>query len=267
MGPTPAPERENERVSIDSPPTVSRCTRCGFDPTRWRRRDVATLLGAVSWWWTEALQGSETGSERGDLRLATLRDQSLELAGSPGDDLSGPGMDPAGESLLEAAHRVRHLMMEASGTIQTLLPPVPAGARLVQVNTSGGGVPKAPVTEAQVDWDGLSGDRQADSKHHGRPFQAVCLWSAEVIAALAGEGHPIAPGSAGENLTVSGLPWARIRPGALIDAGSCQLEISFPAVPCKSNPGGSPTATSSASLTTTTRGGPAGTRGCCSREQ
>lgn len=148
------------------------------------------------------------------------------------------GFLPAGERIQaaalvgHAAHDASHHMLDVSRGLSGLgAAPTGEGA-VVQLNRSGGGVPKSPVDRVEVGWAGVVGDRQADDKHHGRPFQAVCLWSAEVIDALAAEGHPIGAGSAGENLTVSGLAWDQMRPGAVLEVGSCRLEVSFPAVPC-----------------------------------
>ncbi|MGI8510206.1 MAG: MOSC domain-containing protein [Gemmatimonadaceae bacterium] len=101
------------------------------------------------------------------------------------------------------------------------------------VNVSGGGVPKLGVGHAAISAAGVAGDRQRDRKHHGGPDRAVCLYSLEVIEALRREGHPITPGSAGENLTVSGLPWDRIVPGAQLRLGSTTLEVTSYTVPCK----------------------------------
>jgi hypothetical protein len=101
--------------------------------------------------------------------------------------------------------------------------------------TSGGGVPKTAVERLAVTHAGAVGDRQADRRHHGRPFQAVCLWSTEVIDAFRAQGHPLAPGLAGENITVTGLHWAQVRPGAQIRVGEVLLEVSSHAVPCKKN--------------------------------
>jgi MOSC domain-containing protein YiiM len=53
-----------------------------------------------------------------------------------------------------------------------------------------------------------------------------------VIDGLAGSGHPISAGSAGENLTLSGLDWPKLRPGLRMRVGDALLEISFPATPC-----------------------------------
>ena len=99
--------------------------------------------------------------------------------------------------------------------------------RITQVSISSGGVPKLPVPEAFVSVDGLAGDWQKNRKYHGGPDRAVCLFSAEVIAALATEGHPIFPGSTGENLTVSGLPWSTLQVGTrLLIGDSLLLEVT-----------------------------------------
>lgn len=102
---------------------------------------------------------------------------------------------------------------------------------------SRGGVPKLPVQEFTVGWGGVDGDRQADRENHGRPWQALCIWSSEVIEAFAGAGHPLAPGLAGENITVSGLPWERVVPGAQLRIGGVLAEVSAYAVPCRKNAG------------------------------
>lgn len=75
------------------------------------------------------------------------------------------------------------------------------------VNVSSGGVPKRRVLSAVVGREGLEGDRQADRRHHGGPERAVTLFSLDLIRALQAEGHPIAPGSIGENLTLEGVRW------------------------------------------------------------
>ncbi len=107
---------------------------------------------------------------------------------------------------------------------------------VAQLNASGGGVPKLPVDEAEVGFRGLVGDHQNDRVHHGRPFQAVCLYGLDVIEALQDEGHPIAPGLVGENVTVAGLDWASLRPGARVAIGDdLLLELSSYAIPCAKN--------------------------------
>ena len=110
------------------------------------------------------------------------------------------------------------------------------GGRLgtvVQISVSRGGVPKLPIPHARLSSEGVEGDRQNDRRHHGGPDRAVCIYSLEVIEALQREGHPIVPGSAGENLTVSGLDWDSIAPGVRLTVGDALLEIVSFTVPCK----------------------------------
>lgn len=107
--------------------------------------------------------------------------------------------------------------------------------RVHQINTSGGGVPKHPVETARVETSGLVGDIQADEVHHGGPDQALCLFSLEVIDRMRAEGHPIAPGSTGENITVSGLDWDQVLPGARMTVGPVEIEITYYATPCAKN--------------------------------
>ena len=104
--------------------------------------------------------------------------------------------------------------------------------RLESINVSQGGVPKHPTPEADVRTEGVEGDRQRDLRYHGGPDRAVSVFSAERIAALQAEGHPIAPGTIGENLTVSGVDWTRATPGARLDFGAVRLEITGYAAPC-----------------------------------
>jgi MOSC domain-containing protein YiiM len=137
--------------------------------------------------------------------------------------------------LYHAAHDASHHFFDIGRILAEMGAATPNGRGTVaQINTSDGGVPKRPVplSETTISWDGLAGDVQGDRKHHGRPFQAVSLWSAEVIDGLAREGHPISAGLAGENLTVTGVDWGSLRPGSLLRAGTALLEISFPATPC-----------------------------------
>ncbi|MDX1467967.1 MAG: MOSC domain-containing protein [Acidimicrobiia bacterium] len=107
---------------------------------------------------------------------------------------------------------------------------------LYQINVSDGGVPKRPVAGAHINRDGVEGDRQADTVHHGGPDRAVCLFSLEVIKNFQAEGHPIQPGSAGENLTISGLDWDEVVPGTRLAVGEdVQLEITSYTSPCDKN--------------------------------
>ncbi|HWW74946.1 MAG TPA: MOSC domain-containing protein [Pyrinomonadaceae bacterium] len=106
--------------------------------------------------------------------------------------------------------------------------------RIFQLNVSNGGVPKLAVREALLTPGGLEGDRQRDLRFHGGPDRAVCLYALERILELQLEGHPVFPGSVGENLTVAGLDWVRVHPGARLALGSEALvEITSYTSPCK----------------------------------
>ena len=107
-----------------------------------------------------------------------------------------------------------------------------AGA-IHQLNRSHGGVPKLPVARARVGSGGLEGDRQRDLRYHGGPLRALCLYSLELIRTLREEGHSISPGSIGENVTVSGVPWDRVVPGARLLLGAdVEIEITSYTAPC-----------------------------------
>jgi MOSC domain-containing protein YiiM len=169
-------------------------------------------------------------------REAAVLVDVVEQAGPDGWTHTGRAGDAtiqAEAALLHAAHDASHHGYDVARNLADLgLPPAIGDGRLDQINTSGGGVPKQPVPEGRIDLDGLAGDHQADGKHHGRPFQALCLWSSEVIAGLAADGHPITAGAAGENLTLAGLDWDSVRPGQLLRVGEVLAEVSFPATPC-----------------------------------
>jgi MOSC domain-containing protein YiiM len=103
-----------------------------------------------------------------------------------------------------------------------------------QLNCSGGGVPKLPVEEAQLTPTGLVGDRQTHTRIHGGPQRALCLYSLEVIQALQAEGHPIYPGSTGENVTIAGLVWPELAPGRRLALGDeVVIELTSYATPCR----------------------------------
>ncbi|HVF40966.1 MAG TPA: MOSC domain-containing protein [Gemmatimonadaceae bacterium] len=104
---------------------------------------------------------------------------------------------------------------------------------LVSINYSNGGVPKLPVAEAMVTVNGIDGDRQRDRRFHGGPNRAVSIFSADRIHDLQAEGHPIATGSTGENLTVSGVDWNLVSPGSLMEIGEILLEVVSYTKPCK----------------------------------
>ena len=107
--------------------------------------------------------------------------------------------------------------------------------QIVGIQISTNGVPKTAIASGLVNYNGLVGDRQMARTHHGRPWQALCIWSDEIIAQHAKAGHPIIRGSAGENITVSQLDWSLVRPSATLEFGSVKAQVTGYAIPCKKN--------------------------------
>jgi MOSC domain-containing protein YiiM len=105
-------------------------------------------------------------------------------------------------------------------------------ASIVSLNTSSGGVPKLPRNEVFASKTGLDGDGHCFERHGG-PDKAVCLYAVEVIDALRDEGHPIAPGTTGENVTVRGLDWPAIVPGTRLMLGAVEIEVTDYTTPCQ----------------------------------
>ena len=107
---------------------------------------------------------------------------------------------------------------------------------LYQINISDGGVPKRPVLEAVITKAGVEGDRQQNLQVHGGPDRAVCLYSQDLIERLQDEGHSIEAGSSGENMTLAGLEWEKLKPGDLLQVGpEVRLKIMSYTSPCDKN--------------------------------
>jgi MOSC domain-containing protein YiiM len=104
--------------------------------------------------------------------------------------------------------------------------------RVLQINTSPGGVPKLARRSVEIGVFGVSGDQQANTDLHGGPLRAVSLYSLERILALQAEGHPIFPGAIGENLTLAGVDWEAMQPGIQLRLGEVLLELTVFITPC-----------------------------------
>lgn len=106
--------------------------------------------------------------------------------------------------------------------------------RLLQVNVSPGGVPKRPIPEARITRSGVDGDRQADATVHGGPHRAVSILGIEAIRRVEADGHPIAPGTTGENLTIQGFDVSLLPVGTRLAIGEeAVLELASAADPCR----------------------------------
>jgi len=122
---------------------------------------------------------------------------------------------------------------------QPLDPLVPPGRVLHVAASWRGSVPKRRLRAGFVSRTGVMFDRQASPYiaawgGHGGLDKAVCLFDARSLSSLAREGHPISPGSIGEQLLLDGLPWADVaRPEARLQVGrDVLLEVSEVTMPC-----------------------------------
>jgi len=102
-----------------------------------------------------------------------------------------------------------------------------------QINVSLGGVPKQGIHVTQITDSGLAEDRIGHPKKQAGSDRAICLYSLEKILALQEEGHPIFPGSCGENITITGIDWDEVQVGSKIKLGKDTLvEVTEFTKPC-----------------------------------
>ncbi len=101
-----------------------------------------------------------------------------------------------------------------------------------QVSLNKGGVPKLGVPEAWANPLGLDGDGHRHPEFHGGPMKALLLVSLEDLEALCSEGFPVFPGALGENLTVSGIDFRRLRSGQRFIVGNAAIELTTLRKPC-----------------------------------
>jgi MOSC domain-containing protein YiiM len=96
------------------------------------------------------------------------------------------------------------------------------------------GIFKFPTQEAvKVTKLGLEGDLIASKRHHGGPDQAVYVYGAGDYAWWSKElGREIAPGTFGENLTISELESAQFNIGDYIRVNDVTLQVTAPRIPC-----------------------------------
>ncbi|MEO6124043.1 MAG: MOSC domain-containing protein [Ilumatobacteraceae bacterium] len=209
-------------------------------PYTFTNQDALRTMGNLGGLWASMMEGrtSAGATAAGDaLRArsaealgleqnATLAEVGARGAHLPSrSPLLGPLLADVWQSLRDASDALR-----ADGQ----MPERQAGI-VTQLSRSGGGVPKLAVDAVDVDFGGVVGDIQRVRVHHGRPWQALCLFADEVIDQFRTEGHPIQRGSVGENISVSGLDWALVRPGVRIRVGTVVGHVQAFAEPCRSN--------------------------------
>ena len=96
------------------------------------------------------------------------------------------------------------------------------------------GIAKRPVEgPVRIGVEGIPGDAICDSRYHGGADQAVYLYGAADYAWWEAElGRSLAPGTFGENLTLSDWECAGVSVGDRFTMGEVVLEVTSPRVPC-----------------------------------
>jgi MOSC domain-containing protein YiiM len=188
-----------------------RCHECGFDGSRWSDGDIERTLAHADDLIGFVLEGA------GASMIADSRTRPVGI----------------GDDSMVATHSLMHRLHEVARLRRDVEPFEPMTGRVESLQASGGGVPKVSIESAAIGSAGIIGDVQGNRRHHGRPWQAICLYSSDLIRSLRDEGHAIVAGATGENITVSGIDWARMRGGLTITIGDAELRTSSPAAPCR----------------------------------
>jgi MOSC domain-containing protein YiiM len=96
------------------------------------------------------------------------------------------------------------------------------------------GIYKLPVDgPVEIKSLGIEGDAICDKKNHGGADQALYLYGGADYAWWEEElGHKLAPGTFGENLTISELESAAFNVGDFLHIGEVILQVTAPRIPC-----------------------------------
>ncbi|MBI4762041.1 MAG: MOSC domain-containing protein [Chloroflexota bacterium] len=96
------------------------------------------------------------------------------------------------------------------------------------------GIYKLPVDRpVEIKSLGIEGDAICDQKNHGGPDQALYIYGSADYAWWEQElGQKLAPGTFGENLTISDLESAAFNVGDYLHIGEVTLQVTAPRIPC-----------------------------------
>jgi len=96
------------------------------------------------------------------------------------------------------------------------------------------GIYKLPVDEpVAIKSLGIEQDVICDTKNHGGPDQAVYVYGGADYAWWSKElGKDLAPGTFGDNLTISELESAQFNIGDFLHIGEVTLQVTAPRIPC-----------------------------------
>jgi MOSC domain-containing protein YiiM len=198
-----------------------------------------TLMNLAPWWELLAVGRDATSLWPIASRLAASMSAQLGIDTDPAVDLDQLSQLSMKADLAQLPMLLATMLTAIDQAGDTLrqhgqMPTTRRGS-VHQLSSSKGGVPKLPIDSIEVDFGGFVGDKQETRLHHGRPWQALCLWSNEVVDTFAGAGHPIFVGAAGENISTVGIDWTVVGPGVRLRIGSVLCEASMWALPCKKN--------------------------------
>ena len=96
------------------------------------------------------------------------------------------------------------------------------------------GIYKLPVEKpVEIKLLGIEEDIICDTKNHGGPDQAIYVYGGADYAWWSKElGKELAPGTFGENLTISDLECAQFNVGDFLHIGDLTLQVTSPRIPC-----------------------------------
>jgi MOSC domain-containing protein YiiM len=209
-------------------------------PHDFTETDAQRTLSHLGALWDLMMQGRSSATA--DALGTSLAGRLTELLGSA-PDTALADLGAAAATFRESSPVLRSALDDVWSTLEAAsaalrsdgqLPTTAHGA-VSQLSASKGGVPKLPLGSVEVSFTGVVGDLQRSRQHHGRPWQALCLYADEVIDAFRADGHPITRGSAGENITVRGFNWADVRPGVRLRVGTVVADVQAYAIPCRHN--------------------------------
>lgn len=106
---------------------------------------------------------------------------------------------------------------------------MPATLASIVFTPSPGSFNRKPLAEAILVVDyGIEGDRKG-----GHPKRQLNIMDEEMLAVLAGEGYPAAPGVLGENLILQGIAVSDLPTGSYLRIGdSALIEVGILREPC-----------------------------------
>ncbi len=117
--------------------------------------------------------------------------------------------------------------------LRTLSIGMPSSLKTVQGKEYVSAICKQSSEEAFLSADGFQGDGIADTKHHGGPDRAVCIYPFEHYAYWEKEFACTLPSSTfGENLTVSGMLEEDVCIGDIFQVGDAVIQVTQGRVPC-----------------------------------